>query len=364
MKVLMISTDTTLLGQKGIGDAIKRHQQYASRVERLDILVLSKGKQSSNQISENCLAEPIYFLGHKKKAEEFYKKYNYDLVVCQDPFITGSLGVYLKNKFKARLIIHFHGDFFDNEYWLKEKWQHRIYKKMAEKNIYKADSIRVVSEGIREKLIKRGIESQNIYKISTPVNLDQFESSVSVQQANQKIVLTVGRIVEAKDFPTLIKAAELIYKQTPEFKLKIIGDGPLLKKFKNQTRKQFYVEWLGRIDHQDLAKYYQEASLTVMSSDNESFGKVFLEAAMSKKPSVATDTVGAREIIKDGESGYIVPIKDYKRLAERVVYLLNNPEITQQMGERAYEIVRQRFGWQKNIDLIISMWKQTVGGRV
>jgi len=364
MKVLMISTDNTLLGQKGIGDAIERHQEYAKQVERLDILVLAKKKQAAKQIASNFLAEPIYFWGHKKKAEEFWKKYQYNLIVCQDPFITGSLGVYLKNKFKVKLIIHFHGDFFDNPYWLKEHWRHRIYKRMAEKNIHQADSIRVVSEGIKEKLIKKGVAPQDIFKISTPVNLDKFESGGLAGKQGRKIVLTVGRIVEAKDFPTLIKAAEIIFSQVPDFEWRIIGVGPLSKKFKRATKNQPYIKWLGHIDHQDLVKYYQTASLVAMTSDNESFGKVFLEAAMSKKPAVATDTVGAREIIEDGISGYIVPIKDFKRAAERIIYLLNNQDVLEQMGQQAYEIVRRKFDWQKNIDAIISMWKQTIGGNV
>ena len=104
MKLLMISTDRTLLGQQGIGDAIQRHQEYAKRVEKLDILVLSKGKAESNKIAENCLAEPIYFWRHKSKAINFFKKGNYDLIVCQDPFITGSLGVFLKEFHKSCLM--------------------------------------------------------------------------------------------------------------------------------------------------------------------------------------------------------------------------------------------------------------------
>ncbi len=364
MKVLMISTDSTLLGQKGIGDAIARHKEYARGVERLDILVLSKKKVEGNKIAQNCLAEPIYFWRHKSRAVEFFKRQNYNLIVCQDPFITGSLGVFLKKKFKVKLIIHFHGDFFDNSYWLKENFRHRIYKKMAQKNIKYADSIRVVSEGIRQKLIKRGIASENIYKIATPVNLEQFFSTPDSTWPNNKIILTVGRIVKAKDFTTLIKAAKEVCQSISDFEWQIIGEGPLLKKFKKQTQNQPYIKWLVGVNHQDLVNYYKKANFIVITSNNESFGKVFLEAAMSKKPAISTATVGAEEIIKDGESGYIVPIGDYKRIAARAIYLLNNEQVAQQMGQRAYEIVNQKFGWQKNIDLIMSMWRQTVGGNL
>lgn len=361
MKVLMLSTDRTLLGQSGVGDAVARHQEYAKRVERLDILVLSKRKQQSNQIAANCSAKPLYFWHHTSKAAKFWQAHRYDLVVCQDPFITGSLGAKLKKKFGSKLIIHFHGDFLDNPYWLKENWRNKIYRKMAEKSIKQADSIRVVSQGIKQKLLSRGISEHDIYTISTPVNLANFQIQDLGNQLNSQAVLTVGRIVKAKDFPTLIKAAEIINKQVPGFEWQIAGDGPLLKKFKRQTKDQPYLKWLGLVNHDQLSAYYQRAAIVAMTSNNESFGKVFLEGAMAKKPAVATDTVGAQEIIQDGISGYIVPIGDSQAVADRTSYLLKQPKIAQQMGQQAFQAVQQKFGWQKNIEAIISMWHQTVG---
>jgi len=364
MRVLMISTDRTLLGQAGIGDAVSRHQEYAKQVERLDILVLVRKHQESNQLAENSLVLPLYLWNLKVLAGKVHQQNRYDLVVCQDPFLTAKVGVYLKKKFGVKLIIHFHGDFLDNPYWLREQWQNRFYRRMAEYNIKFADSIRVVSEGIKQKLIKRGVLAHNIYKISTPVNLAQFAAPPVEKLSDKKNVLTVGRVVKAKDFPTLFKTAKAIYQAVPDFEWQIIGNGPLLKKFQAITKDQPYIKWLGLIDHSQLTNYYQQAKVVVLTSNNESFGKVFLEAAMSGVPAVATNTVGAQEIIKDGESGYIVPIGDWQSLAEKIIYLLNNPAIAQAMGQRAKEIISTNFDPSKNITLIISMWRQTAGSRL
>jgi glycosyltransferase involved in cell wall biosynthesis len=360
MKILMISTDKTLLGQAGVGDAVKRHQEYARRVARLDILVLG-GNGKVNQFASNGQAIALPRWGAQQQAEKLFAQQQYNLIVCQDPFWTGSLGVVLKKKFQAKLIIHFHGDFFDNPYWLKEHRRHRWYKKMAEKNITHADSLRVVSDGIKQKLINRGIADYTIFKISTPVNLDQFKMPAGDFTTKKKIVLTVGRIVKAKDFPTLIRAAGLVYQQVPDLEWQIIGDGPLLEKFKRQTKSQPYITWLGLVDHQKLRNYYQQAMVVVMTSNNESFGKVFLEGAMAGLPAVATNTVGAQEIIDNGVSGYIVSIGDAPAVAERISYLLKTPAAAAQMGQAAYRTVTEKFGWQKNIEAIIGMWRQTVG---
>ena len=358
MKVLMFSTDRTLLQPSGFGDAAKRHREYARQVERLDILVLTKRRAATNQLASNCSVSPVYYWRTKPMVNAACRRTRYDLVVCQDPFLTATLGRYVKQHFGAKLIIHFHGDFFDNPYWLAEQWRNRYYRRIAEHNINHTDSIRVVSAAIQQKLIARGIEAHNIFIIPTPVNFDAFVAEPAV---DRKTVLTVGRIVKAKDFPMLIKAAAAVAARVPSLEWRIAGDGPLRKKFMRQTRQQPYVRWLGPVNHDQLKTHYQQAAVVVMTSNNESFGKVFLEAAAARVPAVATDTAGAREIIVDGESGYVVPVGDYQRCAERVAYLLQQPHIAQQMGARAYEIVKEKFGWQKSIDAIIAMWKQTVG---
>ena len=358
MNVLMISTDRTLLRPNGFGDAINRHRQYASRVERLDILVLAKKRTQRNQLAENCLVEPVYFWRAKPMINAVCRRHPYDLVVCQDPFLTATFGRHVKERLKeAKLIIHFHGDFFDNPYWLKEQWRNRWYRRLAENNITQADSIRAVSGAIKQKLVNRGIEAHNIYVIPTPVNLEAFV--VEPAPRTKPIVLTVGRMVKAKDFPTLIAAAARVASQVPNLEWLIAGDGPLRQTLMEKTKDQPYLRWLGNVNHDQLKTYYQQANAVVMTSSNESFGKVFLEAAMARVPAVATDTAGAREIIIDGESGYIVPIGDAVRCAERVTYLLQQPQLAATMGRRAYEIVSQKFGWQKSIDAIIAMWQQT-----
>lgn len=355
----MISTDRTLLQPNGFGDAASRHREYAKRVERLDILVLAKKRIRPNQLAENCLVEPVYFWRAKPMMNAVCRRHRYDLVVCQDPFLTATFGRYVKEKFKAKLIIHFHGDFFDNPYWLAEQWRNRWYKRLAGYNITHADSIRAVSLAIKQKLVNRGIEAHDIYVIPTPVNLEAF--AVEPIERTKPIVLTVGRIVKAKDFPTLIAAAELVAGTVPNLEWLVAGDGPLRQTFIEKTKQKPYLRWLGSVDHDQLKTYYQQASVVVMTSSNESFGKVFLEAAMARVPAVATDTAGAQEIIIDGESGYVVPIRDARRCAERVTYLLQQPQLAVSMGRRAYEIVTEKFGWQKSIDAIITMWRQTVG---
>src|SRR3989344_3565737 len=195
MRVLMISTDPTLLGQGSGGDAIARHLEYAKQVAQLDIFVLSKKRANVRQLSENCTVQPLSYWRMKKAAEKFFRRQPYDLIVCQDPFLTARVGTHLKKKFEKKLIIHFHGDFFDNPFWLQERLRHRYYRRLAERHVRQADSIRVVSDALRPKLEKRYVKREDIYTIPTPVDLEKFRGTPSAERAVKKIVLTVGRIV-------------------------------------------------------------------------------------------------------------------------------------------------------------------------
>jgi len=366
MNIVNIGSDKSLVGGRQLGDAIERHREYGKYVDHLDIIVYTNQRERLKpfKISENVFGYPtdslakIFFIFDTLR---IFKKVNSehqaDIVVCQDPFIPALIGWYLKKKYGVKLQINFHGDFLDNPYWLKESWKNYFYKIIAEKTIYFADALRVTSGRLKKKLIDRGIPAGKIYVVSTPVNLEKFKvNQVPVHLANR--ILTVGRVVKSKDFPTLIKAAALVKETIPDFEWLIIGDGPLLAKFKKQTSHQAYLKWLGQIAHSQLAVYYQQASLIVLTSHNESFGKVLLEGAMAQKPAVATDTSGAQEIIEDNVSGYIVPIGDYKKLAEKIIHLVKNPELAKKMGERAYQLVQEKFGWQKNINAIIAVWRK------
>ena len=371
MNIVNIGTDKTLVGGASLGDAVERHRAYGRHLDHLDIIVYSPKREGLKEfkIADNVIGHPTNSwskLGFMKDAERLFAKihaqHKVDLIVCQDPFGPAVVGARLKKKYGVKLQINFHGDFFDNPFWLREHVRHRYYRRLAEKTILKADTIRIVSEALRPKLTKRYVKNEDIYVIPTPVNLEKFQAEPSPQRFDRPIILTVGRIVKAKDFPILLATARLLVKQVSGLEWRIIGDGPLRRKFERQTSSTLpQLKWLNALPHDQLRPHYQAASVLVSTSNNESFGKVFLEAAMAQVPVVATATLGANNIVVNGETGFLAPIGDPQRLAERIAYLILRPELVAQMGEQAKQHALSRFGWQRSIDAMVQMWRQTVG---
>ncbi len=381
MKVLMISLDKNLLGVKGaLGNAAERHRKYGEKIESLDIIVLNKERKEPKKISSKVRVYPtnswsrfLYIFDSYRIGKKIFQKRKYDLVVCQDPFLTGLAGWLLKRKTKTKLIIHFHGDFLDNVFWKKENWLNPVLLLIVDFLIKKADVWRVVSKSLKKKLQKKGVSSENIFVIPTPVDLKEFEKKYSFQKIEElrnkvkakQIILFVGRLVKAKNLFLLIEVFRDILKEYKETVLFIVGEGKerekLQKKIEKYNLKKNVFLW-GGVDHDLLGNFYATASFLVLPSTNESFGKVILEAAIFKKPAIVSATAGGKELVLDKVTGLVVPVNDKKSLKEGILFLLKNKDKAKLMGESAYWHIKKKFDEEENIEKIIKMWETAVQG--
>lgn len=377
MNILMISLDKALVGGKSLGDAVERHKKYGAFVDRLDIIAPTSKKENLPvfNMAENVTGYPsnsfskIFFIFDAIQiARKINKKNKIDLIVCQEPFITGLTGWIIKKMSKSKLLIHFHGDFWENENWLKEKKINYLFLLISKFIVPRADALRVVSFGIKEKIVRAGIDSEKIYVIPTPVDLKKFEhqnpnklDEIKKSVDNKKIILYVGRLAREKNLKMLIDVFKIVYDDFRDSVLLIVGEGIERENLEHQVLElnlKNKVIFQGSVDSDELADYYHASVVFVLSSDSESFGKVLVEAGASTLVSVSTKTTGAKEIIKDKETGFLVKINDKKDFAKKILYLLQNPEICAKMGEQAKNRVNKYFG--DTTGKIIELWNSLV----
>jgi len=376
MRVLMISIDRTLLGADYSGDVLERHKKYAKEAGQLDIIVFTKKSFKKREFINNLKIHPTnsktklnYIFDAFEIAKNIYWPDKFDLVVCQDPFLTGLAGWFIKKRFKIPLLVHFHGDFWDNKHWLFEKgrwWFNWFFLIISKFIVDRADGVRVVSSGIKSKLIKAGISKTKIRIIPTPVNVDKFEKcddkkveKLRLKNKNHKTIINVGRNDPAKDYKTLYKAVGLVYQDYKKLAFwqiganihltgKIKGDGNLI------------LSSVKKVKQKNLINYYHASDVYVSSSSSESFGKVLIEAMASGLPVVATATTGSKEIIKNEVNGFLVPIGDSQILARKILYLLNNPARVKEIGESGRRTVKEKFNNEKIGGEIIKFWKDLI----
>ncbi len=380
MKVLIISTDRALLGERvSTGDALKRHKDYGSLIDKIDIVVFSKQGYETKKIGSNvtCYATNsksrlFYVRDAFGAAEKLLEDNEYDLAVCQDPFLTGLVGLKVKKKYGTKLLVHFHGDFWKNKYWLGENYLRLGLLFISKRVVPQADGIRVVSGGIKDKLIKAGVDEDKVRVISTPVDLENFKQadnqmidSICSEFRGKKLVVWVGKMRKEKNLEFLLKSFKKISKVCGEAVLIMVGQGKdfsALNKLRVELGLKDKVKMIGHVEYSRLPGYFHASSLVVLPSRHESLGKVLLEAAAAGKPVVATKTTGAADIVVEGKTGYLVEIDDQDKFVKQVLKILENNELALKMGRQAYEKISKRFDYMQSINQVVGLWNEIESG--
>lgn len=156
---------------------------------------------------------------------------------------------------------------------------------------------------------------------------------------NGEYIMACGRLTSQKNYPMMIRAFAEVLKVFPGEQLRIYGEGnskeDLLALIK-ELNIQSSVELIGFST--DIAEAYKHAKIFLLSSDYEGIPNAVLEAIASSVPVVCTDCPcgGPKMIIRDGENGYLVPVGDYSKMAQRIIELLSNPVCYKRMKQNAY----------------------------
>lgn len=187
---------------------------------------------------------------------------------------------------------------------------------------------------------------------------------VSVAESNapapvtDPYILGVGRHSEEKGFDLLITAHALAHKQAPDLKLVLVGDGPDSDKLKTLAKTlgtESSVIFAGA--QKDMAAYYRHAFAFVLPSRFEGMPNALLEAMAYGCPSLVTLRFkAAGEIVEDGQSGIILKDMSAEEMAERILYLYENPGRCGALGANAMENIG-RFAPPK----IYKQWRDLLG---
>lgn len=160
--------------------------------------------------------------------------------------------------------------------------------------------------------------------------------------AEQKLLLCVGELLPNKNQMMAIRAVEQLRAKYPEILLLIAGNGSEkqnLEQYIGEHNLTDYVHLLGYCTN--LEQYQHIADIAVSCSKREGLPLNVVEAMLSGTPVVATDNRGHRELIKDGENGYIVPFNDAEKMAQMIAVLFSDEVLYAQLSEKAFLYAKQ-----------------------
>lgn len=197
-----------------------------------------------------------------------------------------------------------------------------------------SDIIISLSKGVAEDLKTNfKIRDRKIHIIYNPVDLQKIndlkeEKITDVDFNNdEKIIISVGKLGEQKDYPTLLNAFKIV-AESIKAKLLILGKGAEENHLRELTKKMGISEKVLFLGFKDNPyKYMKRADVFVLSSKWEGFGHVIVEAMAVGTPIIATDcNSGPAEIIGNNEYGLLVPVGDFEAIANKIFYVLENKE--------------------------------------
>ena len=220
------------------------------------------------------------------------------------------------------------------------------------------DKIFAVSNALKQALEDNGIKNVAVIHNGIDVSdwvvgnmaIQDFKEKYNIQ--NKKVILFGGRLGWLKGGREICLAMKNIIKTIPDAVLLLVGkiDGEVkeILDFADSLKINDNIITVGWLSGDELRAAYHVADIvTAPSICFDSFPTVNLEAMACRKPVIATYFGGSREAVKDGETGYIVNPFNIEELAEKIIYLLKNPEIAEKFDEAGYERVKEKFSLEK-----------------
>lgn len=175
------------------------------------------------------------------------------------------------------------------------------------------------------------------------------------------IVGYIGRLSEEKGILNHLKAIPLVLKEVKDARFIICGTGELCGKIQKIVKHEgleAHVSLTGWIPHADIPRYLNELKLLVLPSFTEGLPNIVLEAMACGTPILAASVGAIPDVIIEAKNGFLLKSTTPKHIAERIVVLLNNPNLLERVSKDAYIFVREEFHYEKTLEIWRNVLKQ------
>jgi len=235
-----------------------------------------------------------------------------------------------------------------------------------------ASAIHANSQAVKKYLTSSGISAAKVItvyngldlaRVTPPEGLGRDEALARFglpRETGRRFVTIVANMRhEVKDHQMFLRAAARVYREFPNAAFVLAGEGELsdsLRKLAVQLGIDENVFFIGPCEN--IAELLFISDVCVLSSKAEGFSNSILEYMAAARPVVATDVGGAREVVAEGESGYLVQSGDEDAMAARITILLHDPGLARVMGQRSREIIEQGFSSRAQLENTKAMYSK------
>ena len=245
----------------------------------------------------------------------------------------------------------------------------KLKKRIIEKNLKNYTAIASTSYCMAEET-KKYLENKSKEIFITPFGVDTEKfKNLNIEKKENKITVGIVKtLTEKYGIEYLIKAIKeleniLDTENYKKIRLLIYGKGELKNKLEDLT-KELQIEdkviFKGYISNEDVPKALNEMDIFVVPSilNSESFGVVAVEAMACEVPVIVSDVDGLKEVVVNNETGFVVPKRSSKEIANKIKILIENSDTVKKFKKNARERVLKLYDWNKNVDNMIKIYEE------
>ncbi|MCI8510138.1 MAG: polysaccharide pyruvyl transferase CsaB [Clostridia bacterium] len=257
----------------------------------------------------------------------------------------------LKRRVDTPIVTTVHSDYlmdFDGVY------KKLLYTAINKHALKKMDYYIAVSSEFKRMLIRRGFTPNKIYTVyngmdySLPcefVSKETFAARCGIPYDPDKVYIgIIGRFDKVKNHAMFLRAAKQVLAQRNDVEFVLAGEGPLENNLKNYCKENGIadkVHFVGFI--KDIYSFIHFIDINTLTSFSESFPYVLLEGAKMSKPTVCSAVGGIPDLILEGETGMLVPSDDDAALGRKLLELIDQPQLREELGKNLHELAVSHF---------------------
>jgi len=283
----------------------------------------------------------------------FHLKMKFDIIHVHWPFPHAIFGIAAVFFRKARLLLNF--------YLASILLMHKFafVKKFLYYFIGKADRIIAISNYTAKQV--QEIRPCEVALIPYGAAIE-YRAVSPEKKSDEKIILSVGRMIERKGFTYAIQAMPRVLADEPGARLYLVGGGPLIPQLQEQSKElgiEHAVHLPGKVSNEELQRLFSSCEMFILPSiidsrgDTEGLGVVLIEALSYKKPVIASAVGGIPDIVIHENTGLLVPQKDPEALAAAILDILHNPEKGRTLADSGFKHIAQTFDWDVIVEKLI-----------
>ena len=232
-----------------------------------------------------------------------------------------------------------------------------VQKLLRNWSVNSAEVVITPSDHLKNFVSELGFNNE-ILKINNGVDITDIKRT-NVHKADINLLI-ISRLVIQKNINIVIEAMELL--DNKNVKLSIIGEGGEFNKLEgviHELNLQNRVQLLGKIDNNKISQFLLTADIFIQASDYEGLPHSVLEAINYEVPILSTEVGGCKDLLNDGERGFIIPIPpDKKIIAENIIYIINNQDEATKRADAAKVFISKEYSFLVQANQYMKIFQQ------